>query len=261
MTFKSRFTILAAIMMLSIPLVALAQAEAEKPATTSNGLTGEGIAEAVIIVYAGFATRERLNEVRKTTAERGRVTLPGPGGKDETITYERFIIRAEKFGDEKMRLNQNFPNAKFALIYDGTKHFGIYNDSVFVPREDAIAAFKSYNIRGLEALLRYKENGFTPTVAGEERLMGVDYNMLDLTDQSGTKTRFYISKKSLRVMMLEYEENGVRFQRRFYDYNYQQGMLVPFRTVLFANGKQVEEIRIQTITFGQKVDEALFQQV
>ena len=260
-TFKSRIILLAATLMFSLPLAVSAQADASKPNVTSNGLTGEGLAETVIIVYAGFAPRERLNEVRKTTAERGKVTLQGPGGKDETITYERFIIRAEKFADEKMRLNQNFPNAKFALVYDGTKHFGIYNDSMFVPREDAITAFKSYNLRGLESLLRYKENGLTPSIAGEERLMGVDYNLLDLADASGNKTRFYVSKKSLRVMMLEYEENGVRFQRRFYDYNYQQGMLVPFRTVLFANGKQVEEIRIQTITFGQKVDEALFQQV
>jgi hypothetical protein len=92
-------------------------------------------------------------------------------------------------------------------------------------------------------------------------MMGVEYNLLDLTDESGTKTRFYISKKSFRVMMLEYEENGVKFQRRFYDYNYAQGILVPFRTTLFANGRKVEEIRIQTITFGQKVEESLFQQI
>jgi len=187
--------------------------------------------------------------------------LIGAGGKDETITYERFIIRAPKFTDEKMRLNQNFPNAKFALVYDGTKHFGIFNDSTFVPREDAIVAFKSFNLRGIEALLRFRENGLTPTIAGEEKMMGVEYNLLDLTDESGTKTRFYISKKSFRVMMLEYEENGVKFQRRFYDYNYAQGILVPFRTTLFANGRKVEEIRIQTITFGQRVEESLFQQI
>jgi len=245
--------------MLSLPIVASAQTDAEKPVATSGGLTGPGLVEAVIIVYAGFQSQERLDQVRKTTAERGRVTLIGAGGTEETITYERFIIRAEKFSDEKMRLNQNFPNARFALVYDGTRHFGIFNDAEFVPREDAITAFKSYNLRGLEALIRYKANGFTPTIAGEERVMGVDYNLLDLTDEAGNRTRFFISKKSFRVMMLEYEENGVKFQRRFYDYNYAQGTLVPFRTVLFANGRQVEEIRIQTITFGQKVEDSLFQ--
>ena len=261
MTFKSRFNLLALFLTLCLPIIGLAQSEATPPAPTAGGLTGEGLAEAVLIVYAGFTTKERMNQVRKTTSEKGRVTLIGTGGKNETITYERFIIRSQKFSDEKMRLNQNFPNAKFALVYDGVKHFGIFNDSMFVPREDAISAFKSYNIRGIEALLRFRENGFTPTIAGEEKIMGVDYNLLDLTDESGLKTRFYVSKKSFRVMMLEYEENGMKFQRKFYDYNYAQGILVPFRTVLFANGKNVEEIKIQTITFGQKVEESLFQQI
>ncbi len=258
MTCKFRIILLALAVMSCFPFVASAQTDTEKPVATSGGLTGEGLIEAVIIVYAGFQTQERLDQVRKTTAERGRSTLIGAGDREETITYERFIIRAEKFSDEKMRLNQNFPNARFALVYDGSRHFGIFNESEFVPREDAIVAFRSYNLRGLEALIRYKANGFTPTIAGEERVMGVDYNLLDLTDEVGNRTRFYVSKKSFRVMMLEYEESGIKFQRRFYDYNYAQGTLVPFRTVLFANGRKVEEIRIQTITFGQKVEESLF---
>lgn len=256
MTFKSRSTILALAAILFLPFVAIAQTE---NSNTAGGLSGEGLAQAVIIVYAGFQSPDRLEQVRKTTAERGRATFLDPNGKEETITYERFIIRAEKFGEEKMRLNQNFPNARFALVYDGSRHFGIFNDAEFVPREDAIAAFRNYNLRGLEALLRYKANGLTPTIAGEEKFMGVDYNLLDITDELGNRTRFYVSKKSFRVMMLEYEENGVKFQRRFYDYNYAQGTLVPFRTVLFANGRKVEEIRIQTITFGQRVEDALFQ--
>jgi hypothetical protein len=121
-------------MTVCLPILGIAQSEETRPVAAPGGLTGEGLAEAVLIVYSGFTTKERMDQVRKTTSERGRVTLIGAGGKDETITYERFIIRAPKFTDEKMRLNQNFPNAKFALVYDGTKHFGIFNDSTFVPR-------------------------------------------------------------------------------------------------------------------------------
>ncbi len=58
--------------------------------------------------------------------------------------------------------------------------------------------------------------------------------------------------------MLTYEDSGVKYRRKFYDYNYAQGTLVPYRSVLWADEKKVEETEIGTITFGQKVDEGLF---
>jgi hypothetical protein len=59
-------------------------------------------------------------------------------------------------------------------------------------------------------------------------------------------------------MMLEYTEDNTKYRRKFYDYNYAQGTLVPFRSVLWANDKQIEETNIQTISFGQKVEEVIF---
>jgi hypothetical protein len=88
--------------------------------------------------------------------------------------------------------------------------------------------------------------------------MGVDYFVVDITDSKGRTTRFYISAKTYRVMLLTYEFGGVKYTRRFYDYKYAQNTLVPYRTVLFADDRRVEEYQIGTITFGQKVDEELF---
>ena len=45
---------------------------------------------------------------------------------------------------------------------------------------------------------------------------------------------------------------------RFADYRYAQSTLVPFRTILMEDGKQTQETRILTVTFGVKVDDALF---
>jgi len=81
-----------------------------------------------------------------------------------------------------------------------------------------------------------------------------------VTDKQSRKTRFYVSSKSFRVMMLEYEEAGVKYKRKFYDYNYAQGTLVPYRSVLWANERQVEEVEIGTITFGQRIEETMFQE-
>jgi hypothetical protein len=225
----------------------------------SKNATPEQIAETVILIYGGGAGRGNLNQIRKTTVERGRINLLNTEGKTEQANYERLILRSDNTDKERIRFNQEFPNAKFALIYDGDKIFGLYNESVFTPREDASKAFENQIRHGLETLLRFKENGSKVELAGRDKLMNVEFFLLDVTDKQNRKTRFYVSTKSYRVMMLEYTEDDTKYRRRFYDYNYAQGTLVPYRTVLWANDKQVEETEIQTITFGQKVEENIFQ--
>jgi hypothetical protein len=145
------------------------------------------------------------------------------------------------------------------MIYDGEKIFGVFNNTVFSPKEESSKAFYNQIWHGLEALLRYKENESKLDLVGREKINGVDYHILDVTDRQNRKTRFYVSAKSFRVMMLEYEEEGVKYLRKFYDYNYSQGTLVPYRTVLWANDREVEETRILTITFGQRIEEDMFQ--
>ncbi len=220
--------------------------------------TGEQVAESAIFIYGGLLGRDNLNQIRKTTFERGKIHITDAAGKTETANYERWVSRGENLNKEKIRFDQTFPDAKYSLVYNGEKIFGLYNDSVFTPREDASLAFQNQIWRGLEGLLRYKENEAKPELAGREKIMGVDFFLLDVTDKQSRKTRFYISSKSFRVMMIEYEDAGVKYRRKFYDYNYAQGTLVPYRTVLWANEKQIEETEIGTITFGQKLEDAMF---
>ena len=223
--------------------------------------TGEQVAESTIFIYGGLLGRDSLNQIRKTTFERGKIHITDAAGKTETANYERWVSRGENLNKEKIRFDQTFSGGeKFALVYNGEKIFGLFNDSVFTPREDASLAFQNQIWRGLEGLLRYKENEAKPELAGREKIMGVDFFLLDVTDKQNRKTRFYVSSKSFRVMMLEYEDAGVKYRRKFYDYNYAQGTLVPYRTVLWANEKQIEEIEIGTITFGQKIEDTMFQE-
>ena len=225
----------------------------------SKGATAEQVAESAIHFYSGFGGREYLKQIRKTTVERGKVTIVNAEGKTEQANYERVIMRGDSLDKERIRFDQEYPSARFALIYNSDKIFGIFNDSVFAPREDASKAFQNQIWHGLEALLRYKENGSTLALVPErEKLMGVEFYVLDITDKQNRKTRFYLSTKTLRVMMLEYTEEDVKYRRKFYDYNYAQGTLVPFRTILWANDKQVEETTVQTISFGQRVEENVF---
>ena len=221
--------------------------------------TAEQVAESAIIIYGGLGGRTTLNQIRKTSYERGRITINNPNGQVEKANYERWIQRGESLDKERIRFDQEYPNAKFALINSEGKIFGIFKDKVFEPTDEAAKKFEDHIWRGIEALLRYKENGAAIALDGKEKIMGVEFYRLDVTDKQNRTTRFFISTKTFRVMMLEYTENKVKYRRKFYDYNYQQGTLVFFRTVLWADDKQVEETEISIMSFGQRLDESIFQ--
>ena len=234
---------------------------APRPQTAKEALanpTAETIAETALFVYALAGGRPALEQIRKTTIERGKTSVLNAEGKMETASYSKWVIRGASLEKEKFRYDQEFPRVRFSLILDKDQTFGIFNDQRFAPTDDASKAFHNQIYRGLDGLLRYKENGSKIELAGKETVLGVEYHKIDVTDKAGRKTRYFVSAKRFRVMMLEYEENGKKYRRKFYDYNYAQGTLVPYRTVLFEDDKIIEETNIGTITFGQKVDELLF---
>jgi hypothetical protein len=232
--------------------------EAKLADLSKEEVDGLRVAESTILVYSGLRGRLGLGQIRKTTVEIGKMVINNPDGSKSQADYERRVLRGEDLEKEKVRFDQKFPNAEYALIYDGDKIFGIVNNLVFTPQEDASTSFKNQIWHGLEALLRYKENGSTVKLEREEKDMGVDFYVVTVTDKENRQTTFYISKKSLRVMKIEYESEGIKYRQKFYDHNYAQGTLVPYRTVLWANDKQIEERDIATITYGQVVGEDLF---
>jgi len=234
-----------------------------KPTATPKGqsanFTAEQIVESTIVVYAYPGGRPVLDQIRKTTFERGKTSFVNGDGKTETANYQKWIIRGPSLGKEKLRLDQEMSNkVSYSLVQNNEKVVLMVNDSVYAPREDASRTFQNQIFRGLDGFLRYKENESTLALAGKEKILGVEYYLIDITDKQARKTRYYVSVKRFRVMMLEYEEGGRKFKRKFYNYNYAQGTLVPFRTVLYDGDKVIEDTEIGTITFGQKVDEALF---
>lgn len=220
--------------------------------------TAEQVAETVLIVYGGYGGRETLKQIRKTAIERGKLSIANADGVTEQVTYEKRILRGDNLEKERIRFDQESPSTKYSLIYNDNKIVGVFNDAIFTPREDASKAFQNQIWHGIDALLRYKENDAKVTLDKREKYMGVEYFTLDLTDKENRKTRYFVSAKSFRVMWLEYSEDGTKFVRRFYDYRNAQGTLVPYRSVLLANNKQIEETTISTVSYGQKVEEDIF---
>lgn len=220
--------------------------------------TADQLAETSIFLYGLGGGRATLNQIRKTAIERGRISVANAEGKMEQATYQRFTTRGDTLSKEKIRLDQEFPTARYSLVFADEKIFGIFNDEVFTPREDASRSFQNQIMYGVEALLRYKENESKLELVGKEKIGGVDLHVLNVVDKQNRKVRFFLSAKSFRVMMLEYEDEGIKYRRKFYDYNIAQGTLVAYRSVLYAGGKIVEEIDIGTVTYGQKIDDGMY---
>ncbi len=220
--------------------------------------TGFQVAESTILIYSNLRGRLGLNQIRKTTVEVGKLEVTNGDGTIVKSSYEQRVLRAKDLKKERVRINRKLPDAEYSMVYDGKKVFGLYNNSVFTPRDDALSAFRNRIWHGLEALLRYNENGSKVKLEKRETVMGVDFYVISVTDKEKRVTTFYVSKKSFRVMMLKYEVGGIKFRRKFYDHNYAQGTLVPYRTVLWANEKIVEEKKISTVTYGQPIGEEIF---
>jgi hypothetical protein len=240
------------------------KADAKKPDVKFDpkNPTPDQIAESVIFIYG---RREFLQQIRRNGVERGRLTRIADDGRTEETTYERRFVRGENSGKDKIRIDQKMPTMSFSLVYGDGRTWGVINGSAFTPRQEATASFLSEQWHGLDALLRYKENGSTVALINREKQKGLDLYVLDLTDKEKRVTRYYISSKSLHVLWLEYEQapadgaKPVKYMKKYADYRYAQGTLVPYSTRTFENDKQTQEQRILTVTFGVKMDDALFQ--
>ena len=231
-------------------------------AVQQKEFTAEQVVESVIVI-AG--TRPGLTAIRKSGIENGRISRMTPEGRPEEVRYQVRFIHGEKFEKDKIRIDQKTPQAEYSLISADGRIFGIINGSPFTPRPETTSDFLSQQTHSIEALLRYKENESKIASAGKDKQQGLDLYVIDLTDKANHKTRYFISAKTLRVLWLEYEEappdstTAVKYMKRFYDYRVVQGTWVPYRTVVFMDGKQTLETKILSVTYGMKIEDAVFQ--
>ncbi len=231
-------------------------------AAQDKNYTAEQVAETVILV---FGTRERLDQIRRNGVENGKLTRIAGDGRTEESTYQRRFIRGADSTKDRVRLDQKTPNLEYSLVYGEGKTWGLLNGATFTPRADTASEFLATAWHGLDALLRYKENGSTIALLGKDKQKGIDFYTLEVTDKEKRKTRYAVSAKLFRVLWLEYEapvaesSTPVKYRRQFYDYKYAQNTLVPYRSVLFEDGRQTQESRVLNITYGLKLEDSLFQ--
>lgn len=234
------------------------QKKEEPPKRAGKGdqnVTAEQVAETVVLVYG---SRAGLQQIRRTGVERGRITRPGQDGRPEEISYERTFKRGETYEKDKIRFDQRLSSLQYTLVLNDGRVTGILRGTPFTPRQEDVTTLMTDRVHGLDALLRYKETGAAVKYNGKESQKGLDLWVLELSDKEKRSTRYYISAKTARVLWLEYEEESVKYRRTFHDYRVVQGTLVPYRSVLYAGDRQVEESQVLTVTYGVKTEDSVF---
>lgn len=237
--------------------------------------TVETIVELTIIAYGG---RKQLETVRASIQEEGTIRLATDQG-DLAGDITLRSIRKEKTWQDLLRVDLNLVppgaearpgaagNVKYTIGYNGASVWSAQNNQYVSPRPEAEAAFRAQLTHEYMALLRYKEDGSKIELVGPETVVGVDTNVIDLTNPNGEKTRYWISAKTYRVLHAEYElklpesQTATRYRISYYytPFRVVQNTLVPVRRVMMQDGKFVQEINLNSIIYSAKLDPEVFQ--
>lgn len=236
----------------------------------------EGIVELALIAYGG---RKQLETARAATQEAGTIRLATDQG-DLSGSYLLRSIRKEKSWQDLLRVDlelsapenaqgQSAPPIKYIIGFNGASVWSAQNGQYVNPRGGADVAFRAQLTHEYMALLRYKEDASKLEYVGPETVVGVDTNVIDLTTSSGEKTRYWLSTKTYRVLHCQYELTLVEGQpptKYRIDYYYTpfssavvQNTLLPVRREMKQDGKFVQEIRLQNISYSAKLDPEIFQ--
>lgn len=223
-------------------------------------LTAEQLAEVVILAYGG---RAELQQVRTNGAEEGIIKLVTDSNEIEG-KIERKFSRKDPMKDDLTRVDVELPDQKLTFGYNGFTVWAARDGNSFTPAPDAEASFLASLKHNYDALLRYREQGSTVERVGSDSLVGIDVEKLELTHKDGSKTRYFISTKTYRILHLEYElklqpnAEPTKFRESFFDFRPIQNTLLPGKSMLYENGKLIQEIRITQTKFHTNLNEEIF---
>ncbi len=247
--------------------------KAEKPKAAKPGKPetwdGETIAE--IVIYA-YGSRPVIDYVFTNARLEGVIKIMG--GEDAPPVEGKIlehILRRETSDRNCVRIEVELPDPQgdepqqLVFGFNGYTNWAAQNRQPITLTTQAQATFLASLKHDYLALLRYKEDGASVTRVPGERIMGIDTIGLELTRRDGSKTKYFISSQTYRILHLEYEvqpapeDKPLKFRESFYDFRAVQNLLVPMRKELYENGKLKQRIEFRDARFRlAKLDEDIF---
>jgi hypothetical protein len=205
-----------------------------------------------LILQKNGTIKNNLKLISGDTMREGRSTLK--------------FIRKPKLPEDLVILELDLPDTKFTMGFDGEKTWAQNNGENTELSPELSTAFRSSYAHSYEALLRYKEDGSKVTLVDTKKIASLEIDIIDLTMADGTKTRYEVSRRTGRVLYLEYdtipttpEAKPIKYRLHFKDFKVVQNtIIIPYTTIVYENDVIVEERTVIEAAFGVQLEEKAF---
>lgn len=242
---------LSAISLLVVCLVA-APARAQKTPPVEKLVDFARANYGTLILQKNGTIKNNLKLISGDSMREGRSTLK--------------FIRKPKLPEDLVILELDLPDTKFTMGFDGEKTWAQNNGENTELSPELSTAFRSSYAHSYEALLRYKEDGSKVTLVDTKKIASLEIDIIDLTMADGTKTRYEVSRRTGRVLYLEYdtipatpETKPIKYRLHFKDFKVVQNtIIIPYTTIVYENDVIVEERTVIEAAFGVQLEEKAF---
>lgn len=211
-----------------------------------------------------YGSRLALYDVQKNGIVRAQVKLFSADGTTREGRSVTKFIRKPKLIEDLVLIELELPDTKFTIGFDGKKTWSVHNGEPQEPSPELTNAFRSSYAHSYEALLRYKESGSRLEYVTNNKIGSLELDIIDLVAPDGERTRYHVSRRSGRILALEYETKPTpdakpnKYRLTFSDFQVIQNSLVPYKTVVFENGVKVEERKVVEVAYNVQMEEKAF---
>jgi hypothetical protein len=188
-----------------------------------------------------------------------------PEGIREGRSVLKFL-RKPKMKEDLLMIELDMSDTKYMIGFDGTETWSVHDGQVQKPSPEEINALHSSHEHSYEAILRYRENNSKLEYVSTKDHGSILLDIIDLVSPEGVRTRYEISKRTGHILYLDYEDKSdpdaepVKYRLYFKNFRPVQNTIIPYETLVFKNGKLVEERKIVEATYNVQLDEKSFKQ-
>lgn len=220
----------------------------------------EEVAERAIL---GYGSRAAIYAVQRNGTLRALVKFFSADGTREGKIVTKFI-RKDKLKDDLRIVDLDLPGTRYILGFDGKETWNIHDGEIQKSNEEVAKAFHLAHAHSYESLLRYKENEAKLEYVTNTKLGNLEMDIVDLILPDGARTRYEVSRKSGRILYLNYEEKPnpqaepSKYRLYFKDFRVIQNTLVPYITMVYQDDKLIEERKVVEAVFNMQLKEEAF---
>lgn len=187
-----------------------------------------------------------------------RSTLAGPSG-DMTA-----IVKVYWLFPDKLRNDVQLPNGLFTIVWEGERGWSTWEGAVQDLPSYQMENGRRFLARLLDVLLLEAYRGQRAVQFVESALLeGHECDVIIVTDARGYALKLYVEKATGRVLRKasqEFSDTGrlVEAIEMYYDFRPAGAFVVPFREVLWQDGRKVRESVMESWQFNTFLDPSLF---